>query len=371
MHTDQLAAVLAGFRLESAVSGVQPLGSGHIHQTYLVETASAENPGYVLQRINDTIFPDVGALMANIVKVTDHLRACLAESPGRYGAFTAPGVVPAVSGASWLRDAWGACWRVYERVEGTSYDMVSGPDAAFKGGKAFGLFQLLASDLDASGLAEILPAFHDIRPRLAAFRSKAESDPAGRVAGAADEIRFVRERAEEMHTIVRLGEAGELPLRVTHNDTKFNNILFDGNGEAVAVVDLDTVMPGYALYDFGDAIRTGASTAAEDTADLDSMNIDLGLFRAYAEGYLSMAGAFLNRTEISHLAFSARFMTFIIGLRFLTDHLDGDRYFRTAFPGHNLQRARAQFRLLSQMEGQSAEMERIISSIDFLPNFAT
>ena len=125
------------------------------------------------------------------------------------------------------------------------------------------------------------------------------------------------------------------------------------------------------LYDFGDAIRTGASTAAEDTADLDSMNIDLGLFRAYAEGYLSMAGAFLNRTEISHLAFSARFMTFIIGLRFLTDHLDGDRYFRTAFPGHNLQRARAQFRLLSQMEGQSAEMERIISSIDFLPNFAT
>lgn len=364
MHIEQFAEILAGFQLESAVTDVQPLGSGHIHQTFRVVTSSENRPGYVLQRINSTIFPDVEALMGNIVRVTEHLRGRISAATGRYGSFTAPRVVPAASGAYWIRDSRGACWRLYERVAGVSHDTVSGPDAAFKGGKAFGLFQLLASDFDASGLVEILPAFHDIRPRLAAFRGKVKADPAGRVAEATAEILFVEQRAEQMHAIILLGEAGELPLRVTHNDTKFNNILFDASGEAVAVVDLDTVMPGYSLYDFGDAIRTGASTAAEDTADLASMNIDLDLFRAYAGGYLSVAGAFLTKAEIDRLAFSARFMTYIIGLRFLTDHVDGDHYFRTAFPGHNLQRARAQFRLLSEMERQSDEMERIIRSID-------
>ena len=167
-----------------------------------------------------------------------------------------------------------------------------------------------------------------------------------------------------MHTILQLGERGEIPLRVTHNDTKFNNVLFNDADKAISVVDLDTVMPGYILYDFGDAIRTGACSAAEDEPDLSKVNIDLDLFEAYSRGYLSIAHNFLNITETRHLAFSAKFMTYIIGLRFLTDHIDGDRYFKTGFPGHNLQRARAQFKLLQSMEQHFQEMQEIIIRLE-------
>jgi hypothetical protein len=180
------------------------------------------------------------------------------------------------------------------------------------------------------------------------------------VKDATDEINFIASRADEMHTILNLGNAGKIPLRVTHNDTKFNNILFDKSNKAISVVDLDTVMPGYILYDFGDAIRTGASTAPEDEPDLSKINIDLDLFEAYANGYLSIARSFLNFAETGPLAFSAKFMTYIIGLRFLTDHLNGDQYFKIKFAGHNLQRARAQFRLLESMEFHFSGMEEII-----------
>jgi hypothetical protein len=177
------------------------------------------------------------------------------------------------------------------------------------------------------------------------------------------EIEFIRSRADEMHTIHRLMDAGQLPVRTTHNDTKFNNILFDGQNRAICIVDLDTVMPGTVLYDFGDAIRTGANSAEEDESDLDRVDLDLGLFEAYTRGFLEAAGSILIPAERSNLAFSARFMTYIIGLRFLTDHLEGDIYYRIQFSGHNLQRARVQFRLLEKMEGKKNEMEGMVRKI--------
>jgi hypothetical protein len=241
--------------------------------------------------------------------------------------------------------------------------MVVNHDLASEGGKAFGIFQFLTSDLEASSLYEILPDFHNISTRIATFRETVSRNPAGRVNEVQDEIDFVESRSEVMHTILRLGEKGLIPVRVTHNDTKFNNILFNNEDKAISVVDLDTVMPGYILFDFGDAIRTGANTAAEDEADLSKVNINLGLFKAYSQGYLGIARNFLNKTEIEHLAFSAKFMTYIIGLRFLTDHIDGDHYYKIHFPGHNLQRARAQLALVRSMEQNFREMQEIIGRL--------
>jgi serine/threonine protein kinase len=251
---------------------------------------------------------------------------------------------------------------MYNYIPGSvSYDVISDPDIAREAGTAFGTFQKLTSDLAGSDLVETIPDFHNIEARLKSFHETVRKDPAGRVRETTEEIRFVENRAAEMHRICRLGEAGIIPIRVTHNDTKINNILFNSEGRALCIVDLDTVMPGYSLYDFGDAIRTGASAAAEDEEDLSRVDIRMDLFRAYAEGYLSVANESLVPEEIRNLAFSARFMTFIIGLRFLTDHIDGDRYYRIRRENHNLIRARSQFRLVRRMEELSEQMEQTIS----------
>jgi hypothetical protein len=241
-----------------------------------------------------------------------------------------------------------------------SCDVVENPEMAYEAGKAFGIFQELTADLDANSLYEVLPNFHNIRYRLDNFRRTIETDPAGRVKSTQEEIFFVEQRAGEMHQILLLGESGAIPLRVTHNDTKINNVLFNDRNKAISVVDLDTVMPGFVLYDFGDAIRTGACTSAEDEADLEKVNFSLPLFEAYSRGYLEIAREFLTQPEIDHLPFSVKFMTYLIGLRFLTDHLDGDRYYKIRFPGHNLVRARAQFRLVGRMEESFSKMESIV-----------
>ena len=358
---DHLKTIVSKFCTEGVIKSVRPLGSGHINDSYLVETEAEYDTNYVLQRINHKIFTNVPELTGNILKVTGHIRKNLELLHPEYAHFQMISQLPAKSGGYYIQDANGNFWRLYNFVRGSkSHDVVGSQALASEGGKAFGLFQLLTSDMDASTLFEILPKFHHIGSRLDMFREILAKDPAGRAGEAAGEISFVEARAEEMFTIERLGSEGLLPLRVTHNDTKFNNILFNDRNEAISVVDLDTVMPGYVLYDFGDAIRTGANTAAEDEADLSKISIDLTLFDGYSKGYLSIARQFLTRTETDHLAFSTKFMTFIIGLRFLTDHLNGAQYYKTAFPGHNLQRARAQFRLLETMESHFQQMEEII-----------
>ncbi len=363
-----LRTIVNQFKTEGRITSIKPFGSGHINDSYLVTTVPESSPDYVLQRINHQIFRNVPELTSNILKITGHLRRKLLCKSADLDYFKVIQLTQTKAGEFFLHDPDGNYWRLYNYIEGSrSYDLVADGEMAFEGGKAFGIFQFLTSDIDASSLFEIIPDFHNISKRLDSFRATVSADPAGRVKEVLQEISFIENRADEMHTIQRLGEQGVIPLRVTHNDTKFNNILFNDKNKSISVVDLDTVMAGYVLYDFGDAIRTGASTAAEDEADLLKVAIDLNLFKAYAEGYLEIARNFLNKSETDHLAFSAKFMTYIIGLRFLTDYIDGDRYYKTSFPAHNLQRARAQFKLLESMEKHFVTMQEII---DFIAYFA-
>jgi hypothetical protein len=273
-------------------------------------------------------------------------------------------MIPVKNGRYYYKAADGTYWRMIEYIGNSrSFDRVASPALAFEAGHAFGTFQKLTSDVEPGSLFEVIPRFHDISLRLEQFRLSIRNNSAGRTAATREEINFAESRAGEMHHILNLGTAGKLPVRVTHNDTKINNVLFNQEGCAFSVIDLDTVMPGFILYDFGDAIRTGASTGEEDEADLNKVQIDLALFEAYSRGYLKVAHSFLTIEETDNLAFSAKFMTYIIGLRFLTDHLNGDCYFKTGFPGHNLRRAQAQFKLLQSMEDNFREMQMIIASI--------
>jgi len=358
LNPSNLRSILRNFCIEGKPAAISRIGSGHINDSYLVTTTHAE---YVLQRINHTIFRNVPELTNNILKVTSHLKEKLLNQPVGLNSFCITQLIPTGKGEYFFQDHGGNFWRLYTCISGTkSYDIIENPQLAYEGGKAFGIFQYLTSDIDPDALYEILPNFHNIETRLSDFREIVKRDPAGRVKDVQREIFFIEERAVEMHTILNLGQQKKITLRITHNDTKFNNILFNENNRAISIVDLDTVMPGYLLYDFGDAIRTGANMAAEDEEDLSKVGIDLGLFKAYSTGYLEIARKFLCPAEIDHLAFSAKFMTYIIGLRFLTDHLDGDHYYRIHFPGHNLQRAKSQFKLLKDMDLNFSSMKEII-----------
>ncbi len=244
-----------------------------------------------------------------------------------------------------------------------SYERVDSFDKAFEGGRIIGRFQSMLADLPGEPLHETIPDFHNIVRRLEAFHRVIENDPAGRVTSVTKEIGEIVKREEEMKVIIRLGEEGRIPLRITHNDTKFNNILFDANGRALCIIDLDTVMPGYVHYDFGDAIRTATNRADEDSEDLSSVSMDIEIYRAYAEGYLSGARNTLNSTEIEYLAFAPKLLTYIMATRFLTDYIDGDNYYKIRYPQHNLQRNRVQLALLADMEAQYETMVQIIKNI--------
>lgn len=361
--TDRILKIAEHFSIEHTPVNCERTGSGHINDSYRISAGTPGCSSYLLQRINHGIFKDIPLLTDNILKVTRHISSKI-RSGGSGIPFVDLSLIPAKDGRYYYKDEEGNFWRMFNYIDlSKSYDLVPGPELAYEGGKAFGIFLGLTSDMEGGDLSETIRDFHNIETRLAAFRKVCSEDPCGRLSEAGDEIQFIESRADEMHTVIRLGRAGEIPLRVTHNDTKFNNILFDGNNRAICIVDLDTVMPGYVLYDFGDAIRTGANTGEEDEADLEKVGINLELFEAYSRGFLETAGGFLTAAEKKHLAFSARFMTFIIGLRFLTDFIAGDTYYKTRFPGHNLQRARAQLRLVSSMEENAPAMEGIISDL--------
>jgi thiamine kinase-like enzyme len=264
-------------------------------------------------------------------------------------------------GKSWYTDDNGNFWRVFVFIsDHRSYDIVDSPGKAYEGGRAIGRFQALLTDLPGRPLHETIPSFHDVEKRIAVFINTLEKDPAGRVSETTRETDFILRRAEEMKIIQKLGKAGKIPVRITHNDTKFNNILFDENDKSLCIIDLDTVMPGYFHSDFGDAIRTGANVAAEDEKDISRIKMDISLFGAYAEGYLHETREMLNDTEKEYLAFAPLLMTFEQALRFLKDYLDGDTYYKIHHEQHNLQRTRSQIRLLESMEEQYGEMKRII-----------
>ncbi len=341
----------------SQIISVNPYGSGHIHDTYKVETK--ESTDYLLQKINSEIFTDVPLMQKNIEEVVRHLKKNI-----RAGELV-PEILKTKEKQSYYHDDEGNYWRMFVFIPGSiTYDRVHSAGMAFEAGKAYGHFQFMLSDFDTSSLTETLPRFHDVDHRMEQFEESVKSDPRHRTQHVTEEIDFVRSRIDRMRNILKLGENGKIPLRVTHNDTKVNNVLFNEQDKAVCVIDLDTVMPGYIHYDFGDAIRTGAASADEDEPDLQKMFINIELFEAYSRGFLGQVHNLLNKMERETLAFAPQLMTFIIGLRFLTDYMNGDTYFKIKSQEHNLIRWKAQKKLLLSMEAREEEMNAIITNIE-------
>ncbi|MFZ4396861.1 MAG: phosphotransferase enzyme family protein, partial [Kiritimatiellia bacterium] len=362
--TYDIRDVFGHFAATGTFAAGEPYGSGHINRTFRVKTTGRGARDYILQRVNPNVFRDIPGLMRNIERVTSHMRTKLAAVRGADPDRETLTLIPARDGRPYWRADDDACWRLYLFIaRSRSYDIVDSPAMAFEGGRMFGRFQKLVADLPGEPLFETIPDFHNIEMRLGRFRKAVDSDPRRRAGTVRAEIAFVEKRAEEMKIILSLGRAGAIPLRVTHNDTKFNNVLLDENDKGLCVIDLDTVMPGYVHYDVGDSIRTATSTAAEDEADVSKVAMNLALFEGYARGFLSETHAVLTPAEIEHFAFAGRLLTFLIGLRFLTDYLDGDTYFKIAFPDHNIRRARAQFALLKSMEAQADAMRRLVDNI--------
>ena len=357
-----LRSVAAAFRLGGTYCGGAPYGNGHINDTFAVTfEQGGVSTRYILQRINEHVFRDVDAVMANVARVTAHAgRRALAAGvtdPQRR-VLT---LIPTRGGENLLRDASGA-WRCYVFIaDATSHDVIRGPEMAREAARAFGEFQRMLGDLPGERLRETIPDFHHTRRRFDALMRAAAEDRRGRAAGVATELAFVREREPMVDLLLDLHARGELPERVTHNDTKLNNVLIDDRtGAGLCVIDLDTVMPGLALYDFGDLVRSATNAAPEDERDLARVRTRPEIFEALVEGYLAGTGGLLNEAEIGQLAFAGRLITLEIGMRFLTDHLEGDAYFRIHREGHNLDRARSQFALVRSLEEQREAMEAVV-----------
>lgn len=360
-----LEDMVGHFCLRGTVESVTPYGSGHINDTFLVTAREGGDVHeYVLQRLSPVAFREPEKVMDNVSRVTAYLREGIARRGGVPERETLT-LIPVKEGRYHVYDASGACWRMYLNIAGTkTWQLPESEDIFREAGRAFGAFQTALLDYPADTLHETIPHFHDTPARVEALREALRRDAAGRAAGARDAVDFALARAERAGELVDQLRTGRLPLRVTHNDTKLNNVLMDeGSGRALCVIDLDTVMPGLSAYDFGDAIRFGANTADEDEADLDKVRFSVPMYRAYCEGYLSQAGKTLEQAELASLATGAWMMTYECGCRFLTDHLDGDRYFHVAYPGHNLIRAKNQFALLKDMEKHRDEMAGIIKEL--------
>jgi len=356
-------AIAREFALSGAVVSALPYGSGHINDTYKVEVVPGVTPArYVLQRINHHVFRRPDELMANVERVCAHALGRLEASGAADADRRTLRLIPTRAGHAWHVDATGNRWRCYRFIEGaTGHDVVRSPEQAYAAAKAFGAFQSLLADLPGSRLHETIPDFHHTPIRFARFREVLATDSHGRAAAAVPEIAFALARAHEVSVIVDGLRDGSIPERVTHNDTKLNNVLLDDiTQEGVCVIDLDTVMPGSVLYDFGDLVRTSTSPAAEDETDLSRVRMQLPMFEALVKGYLESTAGFLTPREKGLLPFAGKLITFEIGLRFLTDWLEGDAYFKVKRPTHNLDRARAQFRLVESIEAQLPAMQALI-----------
>ncbi len=355
-----VAAVTRQFHIHGDFIEAAPYGSGHINDTYCASFDQAGTPvRYILQRINHNIFKNPPALMDNIQRVTQHLGAKLKGlDQGSRRTLT---LVPARDGRPFAVDPEGNHWRTYLFIEkARTYDAVETTAQAFQAAAAFGRFQGLLADLPAPRLHDTIPDFHNTKKRFATLEEAIAKDVAKRVALAGPEIAFALAHKAMAGELLDAG----LPERVTHNDTKLNNVMLDdATGEGICVIDLDTVMPGLALYDFGDMVRTTTSPAKEDELDLSKVKMQFPMFEALVRGYLSSAGSFLTPKEKHYLPFSGKLITFEIGIRFLTDFLSGDTYFKIHRPNHNLDRCRTQFKLVESIEAQEGEMNKLVASV--------
>jgi len=356
-------AIIHRFQFGENITEIRLCKYGHINDTFVVQAGlNGRSQRYILQRINHHVFRQPQALMSNIVQVTEFLRKKLTSEGGDPDRGTLT-LIPTRDGKLYHTTPDGDFWRTYRYIEGTrTYQQVADPEPLYQAARAFGRFMRLLDDFPAEELHETIPDFHHTPKRFAALARAVDADAHNRAGAARDLIAQVEARVQKMSLIIDALDAGALPRRVTHNDTKFNNVLIDEiTGEGVCVVDLDTVMPGSALYDFGDFVRTGANAAAEDARDLSRVGLNLTYFDAIARGFLQETAGALTLRERDWLPLSAWLLTFEVAMRFLTDYLNGDVYFRIHRPEHNLERARAQFRLAADMEAKEGAMARIIS----------
>lgn len=338
---------------------VKPLGAGHINDSYKVKAGEKE---YVLQRINHSIFKNVPELQSNILRVTMHIRQKLMDAGVKDIDRRVLTLIPTSDGKLFYQDAEGNYWRMMDFIrDSKSYDEIN-PELAYRAGLAFGEFQKMLADLPGDPLFETIPNFHNIESRLESFRDSVRANKVGRLVEVQDLVNELEVRAGEMCKAERMYREGKLVKRTNHCDTKVNNILFDEDDQVLCVVDLDTVMPGYVLSDFGDFIRTGANKGAEDDPDLDNVSLDLAIFEGYTKGYLESAASFLTEVEIENLAFGAKLLTYMQTVRFLTDYIDGDIYYKIAYGNHNLVRSKAQFKFLQSLEQNFDKMQEIVLS---------
>ena len=353
---------IAAFRLAGIPRSVNPHGNGHINDTYLVICDDAGNvKKYILQRMNHSIFRNPQALMENVAGVTSYLQEKIRERNGDPNRETLS-VIKTKDGKNYFEDSLHNFWRVFPFIEDTyCLEKVENAGDFYDCAQAFGSFQRQLADYPAETLHETIPLFHHTTSRFQTFQKAVREDPLGRADSVREEINFALAREADTHVLTDLLEKGELPLRVTHNDTKLNNILFDAvTKKALCIIDLDTVMPGLSLYDFGDAIRTGANTGAEDETDLSKIGLDLSLFETFTDGFLTGCAGSLTPLEIELLPMGAKLMTYECGIRFLADYLVGDVYFKIHREHHNLDRARTQFKLVADMEAKWEEMAEIV-----------
>ena len=347
------------FQIRGSIESVTPFGEGHIHESFLVKIKEEDKPDYLLQKKNKYVFRDVPSMMDNINRVTRYLQKKIREKGGDPNRETLA-LVPALDGRYYYLDPAGEYWAMCVFIKNSiTYLKLESSALATAGGREIGRFQAMLADFDEP-LADILPGYHNMKYRFRQWDQALGEDRAGLKKTIAREIAWIEERRGSMLRFWDLIESGYLPRRVAHNDTKISNILFDLGGNAICVIDLDTVMRSTVLNDFGDSIRTYTNTGDEDDTDLDRVKMGLEIYRAYTEGYLSEAKSFLSSAELEHLAFSAHYITFEQVLRFLMDYIDGDRYYRVHYPEHNLVRTRAQYRLLQSMEEQLESMQQIV-----------
>ena len=360
-----LNKIIGAFPFNGELKHIESTDTGLINSTYMLTFSDGNQDfQYVLQKINTNVFKKPDELMSNIMNVTGFLRNKINLSGGNSSRETLT-FLYTNDNSSYYTDEEGGCWRSYTYI-GKCYtcDRIDSEAKAFRSGKAFGKFQRMLFDFPAANLFETIPHFHDTPSRYADLKTAVENNISKRLDNVRGELAFALEREKDASRLVDLAAEGRIPMRVTHNDTKINNVLFDSiTNEAVCVIDLDTIMPGLSLYDFGDSIRSGAVTSDENEKDLSKYGLDIALFKSYTEGFLSEAGHALNEDEVANLAFSAKLMTLECGVRFLTDYLNGDVYFKTDYPEHNLVRCKTQFKLVEDIEKHMDELNSCVDEI--------
>ncbi len=360
-----LDEVLSQYSLKGELYDYSVINNGHINNTFTLNFDDNGNQKlYILQQINTNVFKNPDELMSNYIGVTDFIRKKVIENGGNPKRESIK-VYPTKSGKPYYTDSQGRSWRIINYIINTlSYNLPDNSEICFQAGKAFGSFQNMLADYPIDTLYETIPNFHNTPSRFADFEKAVADDLSGRAGEVREEIDFILSRKADCSVLTDLLDKGELPLRVTHNDTKLNNVLFDKkSGEAICVIDLDTVMPGLSLYDFGDSLRFAGNIASEDEKNLSKVRFSLEVYRSFTNGYLEAAGRSLTEKEVEYLPFSVKLMTLECGMRFLGDYINGDTYFKTSYPTHNLDRCRTQLKLVSEIEEKYDEMMRITRSI--------